>query len=147
MNLEALEQACLKYLQQTKNPLVPVRTLLNHVQLKPQCREVSEPELLAFLRKHELFKVVDAPSERDPEEEAELESLGLVTGPRVILVTRVPTPTEIAAIITEQMSSMTDALYRALAEATETGDVEACNQINEVLQRAAQLQKKIGDIL
>jgi len=81
----------------------------------------------------------------DPEDEAELEALGFVTGPRVILKTRVPMPAQLVQMIGEQMTRMTDALYRALADATQSGDGEAQAQVSEILTRAEQLQMKIEE--
>ncbi len=146
MNLEWIETKCVNYLKQTQNPIVPISILLNHLRQDASCGALTEHDLLEFLRPHESFKVIDPP-EREEEELEDLESLGIPTGPRVILTTRVPTRDEISGMLGQQMQTMTDALYRALAEATEAGDTEACKQINEILQRAEQLQQKIEDAL
>jgi hypothetical protein len=147
MNLEVVEHKCLLYLKQAANPLVPVATLLNHLRNDTECGEVTECDLLGFLRKHELFKVLEAPRDLDPDEAAELAELGIVTGPRVILTTRIPTKAEIAAAITEHMDRMTDALAQAQENAQRREDPEAEEKVREILDRAEDLKKKFKDLL
>jgi hypothetical protein len=146
MNLELVETKCVNYLKQTQNPLVPVSILLSHLRQDALCSDITEQELLEFLRPHELFKVVEPP-DRDEEEIEDLDAVGIPSGPRVILNTRVPTPAEISDLLGKQMQTMTDALYRALAEATQSGDTESCERISEILSRAEQLQQQIEDVL
>ena len=146
MNIEVIEQKCISYLSQAANPLVPISTLLRHLNDDEACRGVRERELIDFLRKHELFRVVDPPdSHGDPEIAGELSSHGIDTGPRVILVTRIPTASEMSALISGQLKKMTSSLARAQAEAAESGDAEAYQKLTEILNRADDLGKKIAD--
>jgi hypothetical protein len=146
MNLEAIEQKCLSYLKQVKNPLVPISTLLRHLDQDEACRGVREQELIDFLRKHELFRVIDAPeAHKEPGTAEELASQGIDTAPRVILVTRIPTQPEMKAVISAELKKMTSALARAQAEAAESGDGEAYNRITEILERVDTLEKGIDE--
>jgi hypothetical protein len=146
MNLEAIEQKCLSYLKQVKNPLVPISTLLRRLDQDEACRGVREQELIDFLRKHELFRVIDAPeAHKEPGTIAELASEGIDSGPRVILVTRIPTQSEMKATISRQLETMTGALARAQAMAAESGDAAAYQKITEILERADTLEKRIDE--
>lgn len=147
LNLEAIEQKCLSYLKQVKNPLVPISTLLRHLDQDEACRGVREQELIDFLRKHESFRVIDAPEAHETSEPAgEPASRGIDTAARVILVTRIPTQPEMKAVISAQIKTMTSALARAQAEAAESGDAEGFQKITEILERADALGKKLGEI-
>jgi hypothetical protein len=147
MNLERMTSKCVTYCSEVANPLVPVKTLLRHLHEDETFRDLAQEDLLDFLRHHEQFTVIekDQEEEDDPEQEAELEALGFIAGPRVILDTRRPTPAQLVQTISGQMTRMTDALYRALADATESGDGEAQAQVSEILTRAEQLQMKIEE--
>jgi hypothetical protein len=146
MNLEAIEQKCLSYLKQVKNPIVPISTLLRHLNEDEACRGVREQEVIDFLRKHELFRVIDLPeSRKEPDTITELASEGIDSGPRVILVTRIPTQSEMKATISQQLETMTGALARAQAMAAESGDAAAYQKITEILNRVDALEKRIAD--
>jgi hypothetical protein len=148
MNLEHIEQKCLNYLMQVKNPLVPISTLMTHLNDDEQCRGVLEQDLIDFLRKHELFRVMDPPSPGEGSgADADWPSDGIDSGPRVILVTRIPTPAEMAAMIEDQMEKMTKALSLAQAEAAEAGDADGFAKISEVMKRAEALAKKLGQTI
>ena len=142
MNLERIEQKCLSYLMQVSNPLAHISTLMLHLNQDEHCRGISERDLTHFLRNHELFRVVDPPLP-----EAGLPSDGVAPGPRVIVVTRIPTAPEMAAMITDQMEKMTEALASAQAEAAKAGDAEGFERIAEVMRRAEALAKKLGEAL
>lgn len=137
INLEHVEQRCLKHLMQVANPLVPIAALMAHLQDDEECRGVSERDLTDFLRKHELFRVMD-PGDLVGDEEA---------GPRVILVTRIPTAPEIASKMKEEMRKMTEALAAAHAEAVKNGDTETLAKIAEVMKRAESLTQRLDETL
>ena len=146
MNLEAVEQKCSSYLKQVENPLVPISTLLRHLDQDEACRGVRERELIDFLRKHELFRVIDAPEAHEVSGPAgEPASQGIDAAPRVILVTRIPTQPEMKAVISAELKKMTSALARAQAEAAESGDGEAYKRITEILERTDEIEKRIAD--
>jgi len=145
MNLERIEQECLSYLTQVANPLVPIPTLMAHINEDDECRGVSERDLTDFLRKHELFRVFDPDfPETDSDAAAEWSSGGIAAGPRVILVTRIPTQSEMLAAISDQIEKMNEALVRAQAEAAENGDTEVHERISEILTRTRALAGKFN---
>ena len=137
MNLEYVEQKCLQHLKETANPLVPIAALMVHLQDDEASRGISEQELIDFLRKHELFRVI-APDAAGGEEN---------DGPRVILVTRIPTAPEIAAKMREEMEKMTGALAAAHAEALKSGDAKALARIADIMQRAEALARRLDAAL
>lgn len=147
MNLEAIEQECLAYLMQVSNPLAPLENLVRHLRSREQCAEFTEAQLLQFLRQHELFKVIEpAPADQDPDVARQLAELGVPTGPRVVLVTRIPTSAQIAGMLQEQLEVMTNALAKAMAEAKEKGDTNTEDRVLDALARAEKLKKKIRDV-
>ena len=132
MILETVEQRCLNYLKQIKDPLAPVHAVLHYVREDEQCADTTEHELIEFLRKHELFRVI----EPDPPQTA-----------RVILVTRIPSKAVMGALLNEQWSNMTDALDKALREVEACGDDATRARVAEMIERARSIQGKMKDLL
>lgn len=148
MNLEAIEQRCLNYLKEVSRPLVPIGQLLRHLHQDDACAGITELELLAFLRRHELFRVVDplgvaatANGARD------LEEAGITSGPCVILSTRIPTADELRHLMESQMQRLVGALESALDEAASMGDAQRSSEVLEVLERARKLQSHLKDAM
>lgn len=145
MNLEAIEQRCLKYLMGVADPLVPFETLLRHVQEDEVCGDVSRSELLEFVRRHELFRVLDpAGVASDPEGAARLQAAGLPTGPFVVLDTRTPAPADLAGMLESQMTALIKALTTAAKEAHDAGETERMDQITRLLFTARKLRERLG---
>ncbi len=145
MNLEDLEQKVLSYLKQVANPLVRIETLLARLQRDEGFAGTSEAELLDFLKHHELFKVIDQSALVPPGEMAQgFEGAGLVSGPCVILDTRVPTPSQVAELMEDQLAKMKEALTVALTQAREKGDTATTDKLLEVLARADKIHKGLG---
>lgn len=145
MNLEVAEQKCLKYLKGASNPLVPVSLLLRHVRKNDECSSISEHELLDFLRNHELFKVIDPLDICGVSEEPE--GLALVSEPRAILCTRVPTQDQLNAMMYDQLDTMIEALLSALKESQEDGKTDLTDKIKDALERSEKLRKKLEHLL
>ena len=147
MNLEIIEQRCLAYLKQVSNPLVPFESIVRHLRSAAACPPFEEAELLAFLRKHELFRVIDPPQEHDaPEIGAGLDAMGVFTGPQVILDTRVPTVGEAGDLIDQSLACMSEALDRAMDVARETDDKEAQDRVLDVMARARKLKEMVHHV-
>jgi hypothetical protein len=142
LNLEMIEQKSLKFLMEASNPLVRVSTLFNHLNDDEDCRGITMSDLLDFLSHHELFRVME-PGMDGEDEQTLPDSIDL--GPRVILVTRIPTPQEMANMITAQMKVMTEALERAQAGAARVGDESNLNAIKELMSRAERLTKQLEE--
>jgi len=139
MNLEQVEQHCLRYLEQASNPMVPVHTLMAHLATHEEFADVTEQDLLAFLRKHEMVRVIEAGLPDG------VEDTGAGAGPRVILKTRIPTKQEMEGLIQEQLHRMTAALQGALEEAVRAGDDESRQRVEELLEKSQDFKKKIDD--
>ncbi|MCX5769781.1 MAG: hypothetical protein NTZ09_05860 [Candidatus Hydrogenedentes bacterium] len=144
MNLELVEQRCLKYLEQTASPLAPLRTLLAHLWKDEQLADVSEQDLLSFLRKHEQVHVIEADESTDPEQAEAMAEAGFSQGPYIILRTRVPTKSEMASLIQDQLEKMTATLEGALNEAINSGDAENQRRVQELLEKSQEFREKLG---
>jgi hypothetical protein len=147
MNLELVEQRCLKYLEQVATPLVPIRTLLAHLWKDDEFADASEKDLLSFLRKHAQVYVIESDAEADPEQAQAMADEGFSQGPYIILRTRIPTKSEMALLIQEQLETMVAALEKALDEAINSGDGESQHRIHQLLERSREFREKLGDAL
>jgi len=143
MNLEDIEQKVFNYLKQVSNPLVSIDSLV--ARLKQEGVEgITRPDLIDFLKHHELFRVIEPqelPAEApDAEGIAELAS---IMGPCVILDTRIPTEQQTAEMMHEQLALLRQALITALAQSREDGDEERATRIKAALQRAETIQNRL----
>ena len=144
MNLELVEALCLKYLQQVENPLAPLDKLLQYCRRDDQCKQLQEKELIDFLRGHELFEVIEGPSEDAPVDMNLFSSAGIELGCRVILKTRIPAPNELFSMLNQQVNIMKSTLAEAIEEARKTGDENSIKQLETAIERAATLESKIN---
>ena len=139
--LEAIEEKCLNYLQQSANPLVPVHTLAEYCRRGESGIELGEPELEQFLRAHEQVQVVDGPGDIEPV------SRTMFREARAILAGRVPDTQELARLMREQLDGMAGVLEKALSKAAETGDDDACEQVRAALERTHALRARMEQFL
>ena len=147
MNLEAIEQKCLHYLMQVSRPLVPVDQLLRHLQREPEFETLSEHELLAFLREHELFVVLDPIGMAgDPDGRAALAEAGVSTSPSVILETRIPAQRELSEQMIAQLEMLMESLDTARKEAFQTRDAKRISFIDTLLDRASGLLDRLKSL-
>lgn len=147
MNLEYIEQRCLNYLKQSKNPLVPLELLVKHCGQDENCAGVNEAILSEFLRKHDEVRVVDGPAPDAPVSVDVFAAAGLVMGTRFIYRDRVPTQAELAALIKEHIDAMISSLADALGRPELAGDPQRKVQLEQALERAHVLQGKVKQIL
>ncbi|HEX71953.1 MAG TPA: hypothetical protein ENN65_01380, partial [Candidatus Hydrogenedentes bacterium] len=117
MQLEQLEDRCLKYLGATANPMVPINALLEHCRRDAAFAELSEKQLLDFLRPHPLVQVVDAPDMPGEFQPDLLSVAGIDAGPRIILKTRIPGAHEMMQIMDQHLQNLIEVLTVALAKA------------------------------
>ena len=145
MDLEAVEQKALAYLQQVSNPLVRIEVLFAHLQEYDTTRAITLSELKDFLANHELFRVIEP---LRPEGDAEAIELphenGLASSPYVILDTRVPTGQQMAAMMLEQLNSLHEALLTARTKARDRGDIPQMNRIGAAIHRIATLRDRLA---
>lgn len=147
MNLEAIEQRCIAYLRDAQKPFTPIAALLAVVHEDEDTAGVTEAELLAFLRKHELFTVVDprGQDESDTGEQAQLAAAGMITTPVVMLTARIPTKAELAGAMQQNMGTMLNALEAAMNQARVDNKPQLAMEVQTVLKRARELQQKMND--
>jgi hypothetical protein len=147
VNLEAAEQRALKYLKEASRPLVPVDRLLRHLQDDPACAEITEEELLAFLRKHELFKVIEPlPPGTEPALRTVVKEAGLPLGVCVMLSTRVPTGAELSDMMQSQVDALIASLQAAALDARKRGKPDRTRQIMRMIARAQQLKEGFAEL-
>ncbi len=147
MNLEAVEQKCLTYLKEVSNPLVAVDSLLRFLHRDPEMSGIDETELLGFLRKHELFRVVEPPIlASDSQGASELAQAGIPMSPRVFLCTRKPTEAQMIEYMAHELRNLCEALSFALKEANAAKDEKRAQRIKAALQRARSLHRRIENM-
>ena len=146
MNLEAVEQKCLAYLMQVSRPIVSVEQLLRYLHRDAEFADVSERELLAFLRNHELFTVLEPTGlAADPEGAKALADAGVTVGSSVILETRVPTKRQLAEQMNEQLDTLLASLETAAEEAVELGDDRRHELLATLRERAIVLKERLRE--
>lgn len=146
MNLELVEERCLKYLAESANPLAPVGALLAFCRRDISLADLSAQELLAFLRHHELVRIIDPPPITDPACNSAGSDDESSQEPRAILTTRIPSPREMSHMMLEQMQKMTDALRAAIDDAETHGNNAAAAQLRQALERASTLRARMDEL-
>jgi len=147
MNLEEIEQKTLSYLKQVSNPLVPLDRLARYLKQNGVLGDMTEAELLTFLHRHELFRVMEPPGlGDDPGMNSAMASLGLNTKPYVILDTRIPTKADVVVGLDEQLLRMAEALIAAAAEAKEKGEDARREKIERMLDRIKAARKHLKEV-
>lgn len=148
MQLEDIEQRCLKYLKEAENPLVPIDRLMRHLEETGGVAGMTQKDLVDFLEAHELFRVMEPPGvSEQPGLRDMLAEAGLNTRPCAILDTRVPTQAHLVAGIDEQLLQMGDALTTARAEAAAQNDEVRAKRIEKYLERVAALRKQLRTLV
>lgn len=144
MNLEALEQKCLAYLMQVSRPVVPVEQLLRYLQRDEAFASVTQWELVDFLRKHELFTLLDPIGlAADREGMKRMAEAGIPVGPSVILETRIPTKAQMAEQLAFQLETLIKSLQTAAVEAREQDDGKRLTLVEQMLHRAEVLRERL----
>jgi hypothetical protein len=146
MNLEAIENRCLTYLRQSKQPLVPLTALVEHCTRAPGMEEVTPGFLRSFLNNHVDVLVFEGPGNEEGVDTGLLAAAGIDLGTRVILKERMPSVDELSSILAEQVTVMVEQLERALAEATDRADSDRVQQISAALARAQALRARMRSI-
>ncbi len=142
MILEDIEQKCLSYLKQVTRSLVPFEQLVTYLRRQDELGPFDEQDLLDFLRKHELFQVIESPTGAlGNDASRKLKEAGFNVGPSVILVTRIPPARELAAQFDAQIEVLVDALQRALQEAELSGDAKRVGDVTSMIERAEKLRE------
>ena len=147
MNLERVEELCLRYLGQAVNPLVPVAKLHAYLVREDAEQAPSMPRLLDFLRHHNEVIVLDGPGEDDPVGTEGFAGAGIMMGPRAMIKTRVPSQAQMLAMMFEQIDEMREKLDTALEKARQSNDTEFVAQVEGAIRRSEELREKIQRIV
>jgi hypothetical protein len=143
MNLERVEELCLRYLGQAVNPLVPVVKLHAYLVREDAEQAPSMSRLLDFLRHHAEIIVLDGPGEGDPVGAEGFAAAGFMMGPRAMVKTRVPSRAQMLAMMFEQIDEMRERLDTALESAREARNAALVAQVEEAIRRSEDLRMKI----
>jgi len=144
MNMERVEELCLNYLRQSKNPLVPLSTLAEYCAREDKGCAIPPRELLRFLREHGEVEVMEGPSPEEAIGPELFDQAGIDMGPRAILNTRVPRPEEMMAMLTAQVQAMLEALRPALEAAEAQGETDRAGALRTALARAETMKTRIA---
>jgi hypothetical protein len=143
MNLERVEELCLRYLGQAVNPLVPVAKLHAYLVREDAEQAPSVPRLLDFLRHHAEIVVLEGPGEEDPVGADGFAAAGFMMGPRAMAKTRVPSREQMLAMMYEQIDEMREKLDTALEDARQAKDTQFIAQVEGAIGRSEELRTKI----
>ncbi len=138
MNLERVEERCLKYLGQATDPLVPVGKLLEYCMREDPQSGLTGRVLLDFLRNHELVRVVDGPEMPEPD--------CLATEPRAILAARLPDREELRRMLERQLDLLLGRIKAATDGMGESVNPEKRRALAELGVRAEELAAKIAGL-
>lgn len=143
MNLERVEELCLRYLGQAVNPLVPVEKLHAYLEREDAEQAPTMPRLLNFLRHHAEIIVLEGPGEDDPVGTEGFAAAGFMMGPRAMAKTRVPSREQMFAMMFEQIDEMREKLDSALESAREAKNAGLVAQLEGAIRRSEELRAKI----
>ena len=147
MNMERAEELCLNYLRQSKNPLVPVGVLAEYCTREGGEDGISVGELLPFLRRHGEVQVMEGPAKDEVIGPELFTAAGLDMGPRAILNTRIPAPSDMGAMLSAQAKAMTDVLRPAIAVAEKENAHERAEALRSALAKAEAMRARIAAAL
>lgn len=146
MNLELLEQTCLKYLSESQQPIVPVEVLLEFCRRTPALAQAGREILVQFLRDHEEVEFLPAPAaaDDDPAGAGLLAAAGMAVGDRAVLKRRVPTQRELYAHMALQLEDMRATLQETLRQAEGTPREAS---LRAAIERVDLLTERLGALL
>jgi hypothetical protein len=139
MNLEAIEQRALAYLEQIDNPLVRLDVLYAHLADHDLTDGFSVQQLKDFLTRHDQVRVIESPA-LELEDAAAAEPRGAYA----VAKDRVPSQTQLTAMMREQLDVLMDALATAREEALQFDQPDKLRLIEEARERAQALRAKLA---
>jgi len=142
MDLEEIEIATLKYLDQTKSPLVSVDVLYAHLKDRGLPDQYTPRDLVDFLSGHGQVKLMAPPVEL--EAGVSPTEAGAPSGLFAMLESRRPTETQLATMMIEQLDVLEEALRIARQHAADTEDDARRAQIEEALRRTGSLRERLA---
>lgn len=143
MNLEEIETQCLNYLRQSKKPIVSLNALHAHCSRLPGCENIDRGFLMDFIRNHGEVLLFEGARPDDELSREWLAEAGIDLGPRVMLKSRIPSPAELAAMMSEQLTVMQESLAKARDLAIEQGKTEQVPELDLALDRARALEFRV----
>lgn len=143
MELERIEQECLRLLGESSQPLVPLDRLMAELRRTFPDANLPEELLLQFLRSHQDVVVLEGLGNLGPVTEQDFAEVGYYMGPRLVLRSRVPGPRELGAHLLEQMNTLETLLARSLDAARQNQDRKRAETVEELLIRLGELGTRL----
>lgn len=143
MELERIEQECLRFLSESSQPLVPLDRLMTELRRVFPDTNLSEDLLLRFLRSHQDVVVLEGLGNLGPVTEQDFAEAGYYMGPRLALRSRIPGPRELGMHLLEQMNTLETLLARALDAARQDQDRMRADVVAETLIRLGELRARL----
>lgn len=128
MQLEDIEREAIEHLATVSNPLVPLESLVAHLNDRGALGSMDRDAVLKFIESHDRIKLMDPPGG-----DAAADVFG--SDPFVILDTRVPSAKEITIAFAAQLDTIASALVSAAKEAKAKNDSERLEKIESLLKR------------
>lgn len=147
MNLEKLEQVCLAYLSQATNPLTPIRALHAHCKRDEDFAQLTERELIEFLRPHEEVTILEGPAPGEAVDSGMFAEAGIEMGPRAILRQRMPAARDLILMMDQQLDVMLKTLEDAQEQAERDGEESRLAQLSIARARAEMLRQRMHDMV
>lgn len=141
VNLEALEERCIKYLRQAEPALVPFDRLFEHCRRMEGAAGLGARALHDFLSNHGEINMIQGVPLPESAPGAAPE-----TAPHVILKTRVPSTRALGGLILQELDAMESLLEKSLEEAQAAADHPRAAALEEALARAKALRAKASKL-
>ncbi len=146
MQIERVEELCLRLLSECENPLMSVRALYEQCVATDGVGEaLTEDALLQFLRGHADIMVVEGVDTDAPVDAAAFDMAGIVMGPRAILKNRVPTRDEMKEMFGMQIAAMRENLLNALERAKKNNNDVAIREIEAALEHTDTINERLQE--
>lgn len=141
--LESIEEKTLSYLSQVVNPLVRIDVLHTHLSESTESLSITFDDLKGFLVAHTQVRIIEAIDQASLGDNLDLKETESSFSPYAILVDRVPTEGQLAAMMLEQLESMHEALVTAGAHAQKDADAALAMKVSNALNRLDVLKQKL----
>lgn len=148
LSMREIVEKVVSILENSESFLVPVDWIVEKLNDGRERPLISEAPLLAFLRDDPRIKVFEK-SDLGSAAEAtwasskeKIRSLGIYSGPRVMLNSRAPSKGEIVRFLLQKADQTYDALFKAW-QIKPDGDQETEDQLLDALAKAQKLQREL----
>jgi len=143
MELEPIEQECLRFLGESQQPLVPLDRLMMELHRTFPGVNIPEELLLQFLRSHQDVVVLEGLGNLGPVTEEDFAEAGFYMGPRVVLRSRVPASRDLSVHLLEQMNALETLLAKMLESARQGRNPVRAEAVEKALIQLSELRARL----